>query len=59
MSDIAIKLLRKITKGDIPNRVLRTACDFRVEGNQFSFRLVGNILQEDMEDIKVLQGSSL
>ena len=59
MSDITIGLLRKITKGDIPDKILRTACDFRVEGNQFSFRLVGNILQEDMEDIKVLQGPSL
>jgi len=39
MSDIAIKLLRKITKGDIPNRVLRTACDFKVENNQFTFRV--------------------
>ena len=39
MSDIALGLLRKITKGDIPDKVLKTAYDFRVENNQFTFRV--------------------
>lgn len=40
MSDIALGLLRKITKGNILDVVLRTAHDFKVENDQFTFRVI-------------------